>query len=239
MPGSSMIPGPLVPPRPVQTLDLGCWGALTHRRGGLSNGLPPAPGAMENLGAPALPPTCSAGAQFDPATRDYSFSPPAKRGERVGGENSPNEQFALGPPELGWPQRRAVRLAYPFSGCPFSGLPYPGRGRRDALPYVEVHGEAQQGYGEQGLFPGLAASSPRPSPLEEERGTESDAEGSRELGISPGIAGGRVPCASLVHPLCIWTFNVNAAVPTACCPAGFSGTISLVSWSSPSQPSFC
>src|ERR1017187_4569548 len=84
MPGSSMLPRPLVPPRPVQPLDLGCWGALTHRRGGLSNGLPPAPGAMENLGAPALPPTCSAGAQFDRATRDYSFSPPAKRGERVG-----------------------------------------------------------------------------------------------------------------------------------------------------------
>ena len=137
------------------------------------------------------------------------------RGEG-GGENSPNEQFALGPPELGWPQHRAVRLACPFSGCPFSGLPYPGQRRRDALPYIEVHGEAQQGYGEQGLLPDLAASSPRPSPPEEERETDSPADGSFRLRTAPGTGGGRVPCTSLVHPLCIWTFNVNAVVATAC-----------------------
>src|ERR1017187_3234169 len=57
------------------------------------------------------------------------------------GENSPDEQFALGAPEPGWRQSRAVRLACPLFGCPFSGLRYPGRGRRDALPYFEVHGE--------------------------------------------------------------------------------------------------
>src|ERR1017187_7651596 len=43
----------------------------------------------------------------------------------------------------------------------------------------------------------------------------------------PGAGAALVPCASLVHPLCIWTCNVNVAVAAACRPAGLSGTISL------------
>ena len=40
------------------------------------------------------------------------------------------------------------------------------------------------------------------------------------LACCPGTAWEPLPCASLVHPLCIWGINVNAPVATACCPAG-------------------
>src|ERR1039458_2298627 len=75
-----------------------------------------------------------------PNTVDLSPLPPHPS-PLTWGENSPDEQFALGALEPGWRQSRAVRLACPLFGCPFSGLRYPGRGRRDALPYFEVHGE--------------------------------------------------------------------------------------------------
>src|ERR1017187_7818417 len=49
MPGISMLPKPLGPPHPAQTLDLGCWDALEHSRGGLSNRRRTAPAAMGKL----------------------------------------------------------------------------------------------------------------------------------------------------------------------------------------------
>src|ERR1017187_1449073 len=99
-------------------------------------------------------------------------------------------------------------------------LPLPASGARR-----EGWGEGHKSYGGQGRLPGLMASSPWSSPPEEEREDESPAEGSVEVRTTPGTGSALVPCASLVHPLCIWTNNVNAAVATACCPSGFSGTI--------------
>ena len=158
-----MLPGPLVPPRPVQTLDLGCWGALTHRRGGLSNGLPPAPGAMENLGAPALPPTCSAGAQFDPATRDYSFSPPAKRGERVGERIPRTSNSRLDP--LNW---AGLNVGQCVSPAPFPAVPFPayltqGGAGETHCPTLRFMGRRNKAMANKGYFP--VWRPPLPGPL--------------------------------------------------------------------------
>ena len=59
------------------------------------------------------------------------------------------------------------------------------------------------------------------------------------LAWDTGVASVLLPCASLVHPLCIRGCNVKAGVDRATCPAGSRGTISFVSLSKSSQPSRC